>query len=506
MLTVSPELPPQPPEVMTAKTTNAITRTEYQTLRFMKITPLSEKFSQIYSSIIYILISVNLLYLGTSNTLSGGIFPMKYTIGIDTGTTSVSIAAINESRELLRSITENHGAFIPGDFPESRVQNPAKILSIVMAGLESITQEYGSPSAIGFTGQMHGVLYLDKSGNPVTPLYTWEDPSANIPVDGKSSLEILHSHGVKCSAGYGVATHFYLQRAGKIPSDAVRLSTLSDYIAMKLCGKNEPLLSAEMAAGLGGFDVQKREFLLDRLESAGVDVSFLPENVKGYAVIGHSGNDVPVISSMGDNQASFMGSVDGDNTLLLNIGTGSQVSFMTREFAQTDGDIELRPYGDDYLLAGAALCGGRAYAMLESFYREICGSPCYEMMSGQAEEFLRTHGLTQAWNVDTRFQGTRSNPNITGSVTGINDGNFTPGAFTVGVMRGIITELFNMYAAMKNLTGRNAHAIVGSGNGLRKNEIMRRIAGEIFGLEVRVPEYQEEAARGCAICAMKTAV
>ena len=428
---------------------------------------------------------------------------MNYTIGIDTGTTSVSLAAINESRELVASRTINHGAFIPGDFPESRVQNPAQILSAVMAGLESITQEYGAPSAIGFTGQMHGVLYLDKNGNPLSPLYTWEDPSANIPVDGKSSLEILRSHGVKCSAGYGVATHFYLQRAGKIPAGAVRLSTVSDYIAMKLCGKNSPVLSAEMAAGLGGFDLQRREFMIDRLESAGVDVSFLPENVKGYAVIGETGSGVPVVCSMGDNQASFMGSADDEeNTLLLNVGTGSQVSFMTQNFVETDGDIELRPYGEKYILAGAALCGGRAYAMLEGFYREICGSPCYDMMSRHAEEFLRTQGLTHAWNVDTRFQGTRSNPNITGSVTGITSDNFTPGAFTVGVIRGIIAELHGMYTAMKNLTGRNAAVLVGSGNGLRKNEIMRRIAGEIFGLEVRVPKYQEEAARGCAICAM----
>ena len=43
--------------------------------------------------------------------------------------------------------------------------------------------------------------------------------------------------------------------------------------------------------------------------------------------------------------------------------------------------------------------------------------------------------------------------------------------------------------------------IVGSGNGIRRNEIMRRIAGEIFGLEVRVSDAKEEAARGCALCA-----
>ena len=432
---------------------------------------------------------------------------MKYCLGIDTGTTSVSMSAVTESREILESLTVNHEAFIPGDFPESRVQDPERIRKIVMAGLESLTAKYGQPSAIGLTGQMHGILYVNSRGESVSPLYTWEDPSAIIPVSGKSSLEILRSHGLKCSSGYGVGTHFYLQRTGKIPSDAVRLSTISDYIAMTLCGNESPVLSSEMAAGLGCFDIRERRFMFEGLKSAGVDVSYFPETVRGYKVVGETGAGVPVVCSMGDNQASFKGSVnDEDSTLLLNIGTGSQVSFMTREFADVSGDIELRPYGEAYILAGSALCGGRAYAMLEGFYREISGRSCYDVMAGHAEDFLNSHGLSQAWDVDTRFQGTRSNPNITGSIRGINADNFTPGAFTAGIMRGILMELHGMYEAMKDLTGRSASVIVGSGNGLRKNEIMRRIAGEIFGLEVRVPKYQEEAARGSAMCAMETAM
>ena len=432
---------------------------------------------------------------------------MKYYLGIDTGTTSVSIAAINSSRKVIDSITANHEAFIPGDFPESRVQDPARILSIVMAGLDSLTQKYGTPSAIGLTGQMHGILYVDSRGESVSPLYTWEDPSAIIPVSGKSSLEILRSHGLKVSPGYGTGTHFYLQRAGKIPHNAAKFTTISDYLAMKLCGNDSPVLSAEMAAGLGCFDVRERRFMFDRLEAAGVDVSYFPETVRGYKAVGETDAGVPVVCAMGDNQASFMGSVDDeDSTLLLNIGTGSQVSFMTRDFADISGDIELRPYGEGYLLAGSALCGGRAYAMLEGFYREIAGRSCYDVMSEHAGKFLESHGLDESWDVDTRFQGTRSNPNITGSIRGITAGNFTPGAFTVGVMRGIIGELHGMYLEMSRITGRKAGVVVGSGNGLRKNKIMRGIAGEIFGLDVRIPDGMEEAARGCAVCALNTTV
>ena len=165
------------------------------------------------------------------------------------------------------------------------------------------------------------------------------------------------------------------------------------------------------------------------------------ETVKSYGIVGQTESGVPVVCSMGDNQASFMGSVDDpENTLLLNIGTGSQISFMTKEYVDVNSDIELRPYGENYLLAGSALCGGRAYAMLEEFYREISGHSCYDIMSKYAEDFLNSHDISQAWDVDTRFNGTRSNPNITGSIRGITAENFCPGAFTVGVMRGIIAS------------------------------------------------------------------
>ncbi len=427
---------------------------------------------------------------------------MKYIIGIDIGTTSISIAAINESREVIDSITANHDAFIPGDFPESRVQSPERIFEIVIIYLKLLIKKYGQPLAIGMTGQMHGILYVNSQGQSISPLYTWQDSSGNIRINGKSSIEILHENGLKCSSGYGISTHFYLQRSGKIPYDAVKITTISDYIAMKICGNDAPILSSEMAAGLGCFDVMRREFMSDALKSAGVDVSFLPKNVKGYSIVGHTEAGVPVVCSMGDNQASFMGSVDKpENTLLLNIGTGSQISFMTPVYVESNSDIELRPYGNAYILAGSALCGGRAYAMLEEFYREISGHSCYDLMSRHAEDFLNSHDISQAWDVDTRFQGTRSDPSITGNIRGITADNFCPGAFTVGVICGIIGELHGMYKKISLLTSRRADFIVGSGNALRRNKSMQRIAKKIFGIEVRLSDNGEEAARGAAICA-----
>ncbi|MBQ7545126.1 MAG: hypothetical protein IJT02_09325 [Synergistaceae bacterium] len=418
---------------------------------------------------------------------------MNYYLGIDTGTTSISIAAVSEARELLKSITINHNAFLP--LP-GRIQNPERIKSLVLEAVDGLTRELGQPSAIGFTGQMHGILYVNARGEAVSPLWTWQDAC------GDDCLPLLRGHGLKVSSGYGTATHLHLQRAGKIPAEAVKFTTISDYIAMTLCGNTEPVLSSDMAASLGCFDLRRREFMTDRLVEAGADVSYLPRVLKGYAVVGETASGVPVVCSMGDNQAAVKGSLkDEAASLLVNVGTGSQVSFVSREYVDVSGDVELRPYGEGFVLAGAALCGGRAYAILEKFCRELAGRECWGLMAEKAEEFLKGGGT--AWEVETTFMGTRSDPEKRGSIRGISEENFCVGSLTVGVLRGILGELHGMYEVMTRLTGRKASVLVGSGNGMRKNPLMQRLAGEMFGMKVEIPAFTEEAACGCAMCAIE---
>ena len=80
-----------------------------------------------------------------------------------------------------------------------------------------------------------------------------------------------------------------------------------------------------------------------------------------------------VTAAIGDNQAAFLGAVGNrEDTGLVNMGTGGQVSMLSRQYFAKDG-IEARPFlgGGTYLLAGASLCGGRSYALLEEFFRKF---------------------------------------------------------------------------------------------------------------------------------------
>ena len=104
---------------------------------------------------------------------------------------------------------------------------------------------------------MHGMLYVDACGEAVSPLYTWQDGRGNLPLgDGRSSAEQLKDAGCGAAAGgYGLTTHYYLMKNDQLPANAAKMTTISDYIAMRLTERRTPVLGADMAASWGCFDL-----------------------------------------------------------------------------------------------------------------------------------------------------------------------------------------------------------------------------------------------------------
>lgn len=436
-------------------------------------------------------------------------------IGIDIGTTTISVILVDgDSTELLESRTIPHQAFLEGRLLTSRIQDPQKLVKLTEQAVRELIQKYGAVDSIGLTGQMHGVLYVDGQGEAVTPLYTWQDGSGNEKLlDGRTYAQALKAAAGTAASGFGMTTHFYLQENGLLPENAVKMSTISDYVGMKLCGSTKPVIAGDMAASWGCFDLRKGDFCRRELTEFGIDLKYLPELLPDHAIMGQTGGTlpkgIPVMVSLGDNQASMIGSVQTlHDTVLLNIGTGSQVSMATAAYTDTEGSIELRPCTkDQYLLAGSGLCGGRAYAMLEQFYREAGGlkREIYENMERQARAFLKQYGKDAAWKIRTTFSGTRSNPKERGSIRAIGVENFCPGAMTLGMLQGILEELHEMYLQMCGMTGRRGTRLVGSGNGIRKNRLMQELAEELFGMKMEIPLYKEEAAYGAALHSLVSA-
>lgn len=423
----------------------------------------------------------------------------RMSLGLDIGTTSISgIVADCRDGRVLASRTVPNVSAIPGRNPREKMQDPRIIESAVRSLLEDLLAEFPAVASIGITGQMHGIVYLDSSGAPVSPLYTWQDQRS-----AELCPRLKARTGYEIAPGYGLATHCALLAAGEVPEGAKQICTVMDYIGAALCGLNRPCIHATNAASLGFFRVRDGIFDEAALCAAGVDAALLPPVTAGTECLG-AYRGIPVAVAIGDNQASFLGAVsDPDTTALANFGTGSQISAMTRSVPeQTDRNLELRPFVDGaYLLCGSALCGGRAYALLERFFRSFtvsCGLPeeeRYAVLNVLAQEGLKEENLP---TVTTTFCGTRAEPEKKGAVAGLTEDNFTPQALTAGLLRGMARELWELFQSMPDI---RVDTLAASGNAIRKNPALRTALEQVFGLPVRIPRHREEGAFGAAMFA-----
>lgn len=406
-------------------------------------------------------------------------------IGIDIGTTSIcGVVLDSENGDVVRTRTELSDSFIKTENEWEKIQDVAKITDIAVAILDSFIDEFQDEiCSIGLTGQMHGIVYTDENGKAVSPLYTWQDGRGNLPYKDGTYASYLGSY-----TGYGNVTDFYNRENGIVPSNAISYCTVQDYLGMLLCNKTHPLIHASDAVSLGLYNVVNKSFDYP----VNIDVT------DGFELIGTYRN-IPVSVAIGDNQASVFATLSDDGKTLINVGTGSQVSVVSDKVLTAE-NVECRPYVDGkYLIVGCALCGGRAYSLLKGFYSELLdAAQCKDVdVYAVMDEMLKSKNDTDL-QVDTRFAGTRNNPEQRGSVLNISTENFTPQDLTLATLRGIIDELYAMYLLM----GKKCSGIVGSGNGIRKNKALARIAESTFGGELCVPVYTEEAACGAALFAL----
>ena len=100
--------------------------------------------------------------------------------------------------------------------------------------------------------------------------------------------------------------------------------------------------------------------------------------------------------------------------------------------------------------------------------------------------------------VDTAFDGTREHPAKRGGISNLSTDNFTPQGLTRGVLEGMVQELLDRYRTMAEGLGAKRSHIVASGNGMRRNAALQRIAGEMFGMSLSLSKNTEEAACGAA--------
>jgi sedoheptulokinase len=375
-------------------------------------------------------------------------------------------------------------------------------------------------AAVGATGQMHGVVVLDKACRAVTPLVTWEDQRC---LEGVFLRDLKKRTGYPMRTGFGCATLAWYAANGKLPRAASSSCTIHDLVVAQLCGLMRPVTDASDAASWGLFDLRRGRWDARAVRAVRIPARVLPRVLPCGAGAGRLAPrqakrlglppGIPVAAALGDNQASVFAALDDpEKELALNIGTGAQVTAVlwagakpARVTERTTYDC--RPFpGGRFMLVAPSLAGGSAWAWLAETVERWCRDagakpPSRERIYGR----MNALGLaaSDALTMAPHFLGERYDASLRASISNINLANFGLGDVARALARGLVENMKSMLPK-KALVARVA--VVGSGNALRLNPLLQEMTKHVFGLPLRLAEGKEEAARGAALIAASCSV
>ncbi len=427
-------------------------------------------------------------------------------IGLDIGTTTIcGVLVDGNTGQLLEARTLPNDAALPSVLPWERLQSPHRIEAHCHTLIDGWIGQFDDVAGIGISNQMHGLVYLNAHGEAVSSLVTWQDERGKrlAPTGETYAAALSACTGHRMATGYGLTTHWYNLQNDLVPGDAFWTATIGDYVAMRLTGAAQPRMHATNAASFGLFNLDAGTFDMAALRAAGIAPALLPPVEEDAVRVGYTPGGQAVSIAIGDNQAGFFGSGGGEDTVSVNVGTSGQVSMLVGVPVAAP-DIDLRPYlGPKRLAVGCSLCGGDAYAALRRFFEQtarLLGTEAhvsYEAMNDVAATLYATQDRLGGLRVDTRLCGTRADTGLRAAVTGLTMDTFTPAHLTLGVLCGIGEELLGCFQQIPGHA--QASRMVGSGNGLRRNPLLRHIFSDLFGMPMLVPLYEEEAAYGAAL-------
>lgn len=448
-------------------------------------------------------------------------------LGLDIGTTTICGVAVNPACEMVASVERPNDSLVPG-LPAGRVeQDPLRIRERAVEVLRGLTLRVGEVAAIGLTGQMHGMLCVDAAGRPLSNLITWQDgrclESAG---GGRNWLDSMRARvpdaawaacGCRPASGFMGSTLYWLYRNGELPSGTARVSFAHDWIAASLVGQL-PVTDPSDAGSSGVFDLVRLAWHEEIVRALALPGQLLPPIRPSGEKLGGVSSSVatatglkqgtPVCNAIGDNQASLLGScAQIEQTILVNIGTGGQISWAVPEFVSVPGMETRYLPSNRYMLVGASLCGGRAFAWLnevvQSWLREFGATPpepeeiYARLCSLAASARSGADGLT----AHTLLAGTRANPTLRASFEGISLDNFSLANVSRAVLEGMVQELAAFHDFAGAEVGARHNIVVASGNAVRKNAVLREIISARLKCPVRVPRHREESSHGAALLA-----
>lgn len=404
-------------------------------------------------------------------------------VGLDVGTTGVKAIAIDERGNVVGKAEEEYPLYSP--HPGWAEQDPDDWLRASQRAL----RPFGDYDAIGFSGQMHGLVTLDADDRVLRRAILWNDQRTAaecVEIETTLGLErLIALTGNRALTGFTAPKLLWLRRHE--PDLYARVEHVllpKDYVRLRLTGAHA--IDATDASGTLLFDVAHRCWSQEVCDALGIPVEWLPPS-----------HESPEVAGAGDQAAGALGVgiVDPGGVSIV-LGTSGVVFSVLDAFApdpQARAHVFCHAVPATWHAMGVMLSAGGALRWL----RSIIGGNYDEMTAEAAAWPPGTDGLLFA----PYLSGERTphaDPDVRAAFQGLSL-RHDRGALVRAVLEGVAYGLRDCLEVVRPL-GVVAEFGRASGGGAR-SELWLRIVASVLGLPLELTMVEEGAAYGAALLA-----
>ena len=426
---------------------------------------------------------------------------MRY-IGIDLGASFFKAGLLDTEQNRISRICKHSAPSPIQDCPPDRKElDPTLIWERICNLIQNVK---GSTDIDGIliSNQMHGFIILDTLGKPRTGYITWQDNRGS---DISTITKVNEAFGVHGLRNTGMpllrglpSLNLVHTRHNEGIKNGFFLS-LGDYVSYLLCGNMA--VHASNCAGSGLMDLEQGTWNHQALERMGCSDFYFPPVTEDFQPMGtcQKLNNAKVFPAVGDQQAALLGAMINDDDLSLNVGTGSQVSMISRDLVF--GNFQTRPFfSGEYLKTITHIPAGRAVNVLVAFSLEMIKRVTHQEVG--PVDFWKSYydvDYTEGnLNVDPSFFS-GSTTGDAGGIANIQEGNFTMQNLLAATYRRMAS---NYYELSKRIGSERAIRVIISGGMLTKNAVLHKAINNQFQPLPVMQHFSEDTLVGLYIIAL----
>ena len=449
---------------------------------------------------------------------------MSYLIGIDIGTTGTKTILVDEKGNQLASALEEYPLYTP--HPKWAEQEPEDWWKATVNTIREVIEKAEINNAdirgIGLSGQMHGLVIMDKKHQVLRPSILWCDVRTS-----NQCRYIRETVGTKiltqstCNPvleGFTAPKIIWVRdQEPEIYEQTTNILLPKDYVRFRLTG--EISMEVSDAAGTLLFDVAERQWSQAVLDKLDLNSDLLPPTYESIDVCGEITPSVakitgllagtPVVGGGADNACSAVGNgIVKEGRVSASLGT-SGVVLAHSDQVRVDPDLRLHSFchsvPNKCYIMGVMLSAGGAYrwfrdtiAQRELVEAKANGTDAYDLLGAQAE------------NAPVGSEGLIFLPYLTGERTPHADANAKANFFGLtlrhqrshlirSVMEGVTYGMRDSLELIRGL-GTTVDQIYATGGGSRST-LWRQMQADIYQAEIVTINIEEGPAFGAAILA-----